>query len=303
MKLAIVVVYATLPGDDDIVDLHLRYIEQCTRELFTLYAAIVRLPDPVRDRLLERPYVRACGIEPTDLRGSSEHAYYLERLIATAIEDGATHVVTLHADSFPICEGWAETLAARLSDGAAFAAVIRDEVHDPKPMTACLLFSSTFHRRYQPRLLLREQDMSTSEGQAYARQLAAPNESGTGYGYLAFKEGLNWFPLRRTNVGEDHDYFGSIHGDCIFHLGAAGHEQRSYPGAAQRRLANRIRVKVAAGLPRRMKQLVKAAVPQRTLNPQAPADQRAYAQVKAALMADPDAYIHYLRTGRRGDDQ
>lgn len=299
MKLAIAVVYATLPGDDDIVDLHLRYIEQHTSVSFTLYAAVVRLPDAVRKRLFEKPYVRTCAIEPTELRGSAEHAYHLERLIATAIEDGATHIATLHADSFPIQDGWAETLASVLPDGAAFAAVIRDEVYDPKPMTACLFFSSEFHRRYRPRLLLPEEVMKSSEGRAYARRLTNPHESGTGYGYLAFKEGLRWLPLRRTNKGEDHGYFGSIHGDCIFHLGAAGHERRSYPGAAQRRLVRRLRAKAAARLPRSMKSLVKVVVPQRVLNPQTPAHQRAYSLVKATLMADPEGYLRYLRTGHR----
>ena len=134
MKLGIAVVYMVLPDEEELVDLHLRQIERHTRVPFTLYAATNRLPTNLRDRLAAKPYVRVCSIPTTDLRGGLEHAYYLERLIAKAIEDNATHVVTLHVDSFPIRSAWATDLAAKLSYNYAFAAIVRDELRtNPEP--------------------------------------------------------------------------------------------------------------------------------------------------------------------------
>ena len=299
MRLGIVVVYMALPGDEGLVDLHLRYIERCTRVPFTLYAAANRLPADLRNRLATKPYVRVCSIPATDLRSSLEHAYYLERLISMAIEDNVTHVVTLHVDSFPIRSAWATDLEAALSHDYAFAAIVRDELRDPKPMTACLFFPREFYVHYQPKLLLPRAATRSATGQEYVRSLANPDESGTGYGFLAFKEGLQWFPLRRTNLREDHYYFGSIHEDLIFHLGSAASESRGFSGAREYVWMRRARQKMSVLLPRVMKKFFKALIPQRILVPESPAHRRAYSTVKEALIADPEGYLRYLRTGRR----
>ncbi|MFC2105494.1 hypothetical protein ACFLS0_01940 [Candidatus Bipolaricaulota bacterium] len=299
MKLGIAVVYMVLPGEEELVDLHLRQIERCTRVPFTLYAAANRLPANLRDQLAAKPYIRMCSIPTTDLRGSLEHAYYLERLIATAIEAGVTHVVTLHVDSFPIRSAWAIDLAAKLSHNYAFASIVRDELRDPKPMTACLFFSREFYVPYQPKLLLPRAAMRSAVGREYVRHLAAPNESGTGYGFLVFKEDLQWFPLRRTNLREDHYYFGSIHDDLVFHLGSATFESRGFPGAREYLWMQRVRQKMSVLLPHAMNKFLKDLIPQRLLHPGFPAHRRAYSTVKEALIADPEGYLRYLRTGRR----
>jgi len=297
MRLGIAVVYMVLPGEEELIDLHLCQIERCTRVPFTLYAAANRLPTDLRDRLAAKPYVRVCSIPTTELRGSLEHAYYLERLIAKAIEDNATHVVTLHVDSFPIRSSWASELAAKLSYNYALAAIIRDELRDPKPMTACLFFPREFYVRYQPKLILPRKAMHSAVGRAYVRHLTAPNESGTGYGFLVFKENLQWFPLRRTNLREDHYYFGSIHEDLVFHLGSAVSESRGFPGAREHLWLRLVRQKMSVLLPRRTKKLLKVLIPQRILVPESPAHRHAYSTVREALIADPEGYLQYLQTG------
>jgi len=299
MRLGIAVVYLVLPGDEALFDLHLRSVEHFTRVPFTLYAAANRLTGDLRDRLAAKRFVRVCPLPTTDLRSSLEHAYYLERLIVAAIEDGVTHVATLHADSFPVRSDWASRLATALSGDNAFAAVVRGETHDPKPTTACLFFPREFYLRYQPRLLLSTTAMHSAAGRAYIRRLANPKESGTGYGYLAFKEGLQWLPLRRSNVGEDHYHFGSLHADLIFHLGSAASSLRGFSGAREYPGIQRARRKASLMLPRGIRNLLKALIPKRLIHPESPAHQRAYFTVREALLADPDAYLRYLRTGRR----
>ena len=301
MKLGIAVVYMVLETDDVLLDLHLRSIERHTEVPFTIYAATNRLAPEMKERLASEPFVERCSIPATDLRGSRENAYYLERLISAAIEDGATHVVTLHVDSFPLRTGWATDLAAIVAGDCAFAAIVRDEERDRKPMTACLFFSRTFHDRYRPRLLLEPEAQRSAMGRKYAAGLVNPDESGAGYGFLAAVERLAWFPLRRSNVAEDHYYFGSVHGDLVFHLGAAGHALRTFPGAKEHTRWLRLRQRAASRLPRTAKRLLRAAAPDRLLFPEATAHQQAYASVREALLADPDGYLEFLRTGRRVD--
>ena len=222
----------------------------------------------------------------------------MERLIATAIEDGATHVATLHVDSFPIRSGWAADLGAMLSRDYAFAAIMRDELVDPKPMTAGIFFPREFYLRYRPKLLLSVAAMRSPAGRNYVRTLRNPMESGAGYGFLAFKEGLRWYPLRRTNVGEDHYYFGSIHGDLIFHLGSAASELRGFPGTREHLWTNRIRREAAFLMPRGIRRFFKVLIPQRLLFPESLAHRRGYSAVRDALITDPERYLRYLRTGR-----
>lgn len=299
MNLGIAVVYMILPGDEDLIDLHLRYIEQCTRVPFTIYAAANRLSTRARNRLTAKAYVRVCSIPETDLRSSGENAYYLERLIAAAIEDGATHVATLHVDSFPVRDGWASDLAAALSDSYAFAAIVRNESCDPKPMTAGLFFPRDFYLRYRPRLLMTEKEISSDAGRDYVRCLSNPTESGGGYGFLAFEKGLRWFPLLRTNANQDHYYFGAIHGDLVFHLGSAASESRSFPGSREHLWIRPSRRQASNLLPQWTKKILKILVPHRIIFPEHAIHQRAHAFVKKSLLTDPDGYLRYLRTGNR----
>ncbi|GAG50623.1 unnamed protein product, partial [marine sediment metagenome] len=139
----------------------------------------------------------------------------------------------------------------------------------------------------------------STTGREYVRHLASPKESGTGYGFLAFKEDLQWFPLRRTNLREDHYYFGSIHEDLVFHLGSAASESRGFPGAREYLWMRRARQEVSVLLPRVIRKFLKALIPQWLLFPESPAHRRAYSSVREALIADPEGYLQYLRTGRR----
>src|SRR5262245_41559932 len=115
MRLGIVVVYLVQPDDGPLLDLHLRQIDRCQTVPFVLEARVQRLAPVFRPRLEAQRFVKVCQVPPTELRWGAEHAYYLDRLVEAAISDGATHVVTLHVDSFPIRTGWVEELLQRVT--------------------------------------------------------------------------------------------------------------------------------------------------------------------------------------------
>src|SRR5574342_883265 len=147
MKLGIVVVYLVNEEDDRLVELHLEKIQKHTTVPYVIYAGANRLLPKFRSRLEQHAEVRICSLVSTDLQGDREHAFYLDQLVQIAIDDGVTHIVTLHTDSFPIRDGWAEDLDARLG-GARFATVAYG------PYTACLFFRREFYIENQPRFRL-----------------------------------------------------------------------------------------------------------------------------------------------------
>ena len=88
----------------------MRYIRTFTNVPYTIYGSVSRLSLDRRQKLATYPEIQQFDFPPTDLRGHLEHGYYLDRLAEAAIQDGATHIVTLHLDSFPVCLGWIQTL-------------------------------------------------------------------------------------------------------------------------------------------------------------------------------------------------
>lgn len=105
MKLAILVVYLFDANTQDLLDLHIRYIRKFTDVPYTIYGSVSRLSSENRQKLAAYPEIQQYDFPITDLRGPAEHSYYLDHLAKIAIQKGATHVVTLHLDSFPVCLG------------------------------------------------------------------------------------------------------------------------------------------------------------------------------------------------------
>lgn len=305
MRLGIAVVYLVPEGNEPLLDLHLERLVRHTRLPFTVYGVVNR-PAPWLARRLSLPFVRICEVPTTDRRGPAEHAHYLDRLLLEAVRDGATHVATLHVDSFPVQDGWADELAAQLDPGMPFAAAVRDERVDFKPFTAAILARAEFLEHHRPTLLLSRQTRATRAYRRYRRAFPHHPDSGVGWGFTAWQDGLDWLPLRRTNGGQDHTHFGTIHGDTVFHLGAASWARKDFPGSVaptpalrwRARLAPAFRRLLPAAARERLKDEVSRRLPlldnERTYR----ANEEAFLSVKQRLLADPEGYLRFLRFGR-----
>ncbi|HVN75711.1 MAG TPA: hypothetical protein VMT19_05290 [Thermoanaerobaculaceae bacterium] len=305
MKLGIAVVYMVREGSECLLDLHLDHIRRHTAGEFSIYGCVNRLATGLRSRVSACPEFVALELPLAALRESEEHAHYLERLIDAALSDGATHVAVLHVDSFPVRPGWSEDLAGRLTPSCPFAAAVRESRLDRKPFTAGMVISGDFLRERRPRFLLGEAERGSAAYRAYRRRFRHHPDSGVGYGFLAFREGLDWLQLERTNRGEDHRHFGSIYGDTFFHLGAAAWKRKDFPGSRGPTVALDIRARLSGGalglVPKRVRVGIKRALnrtlPALDIGRKYAANEAAFLAVRERLFSDPDAYIRFLRFG------
>jgi hypothetical protein len=328
MKLGIAVVYMVSERNERLLELHLSQIEKNTTIPYTIYACVNRLQPRFLKKLQENPRVKICPCE-TYVAGSGllrqdreqvavkglafvdskyEHSWYLEQLVQQAIVDGVTHVAMFHVDSFPVRYGWDKELIATFSDRCMLAGVARDTKTDYKPLTAGILFTREFYLRYQPRLLLTQQETDSPDYVRYAQAYPHSGGSGVGYGFRMFLEGLTWHPLVRSNLGGNHALFGMVHGDMIFHLMAAAvvDQQNGVDytvRSSQRRglVGAMARLSVVA-IPERLRRMVRNRLSKRIKKWYQSSDREDWERERAMLLEDPETYLTYLRTGTKSRD-
>jgi hypothetical protein len=303
MKLGITVVYLVPEGNEELLDLHLSQIEKNTEVPYLIYAAANRLAAPLRDKLQRRPTVRICELPDTESRGTPEHAFYLDRLVVEAIQDGVTHVCTLHLDSFPIRTGWAMDLTASLTGNCVLAGLVSDELYDRKPNTAFMLFTREFYLLHRPTFLLPAEVLDSERYREYSLLWKHQSDSGVGYGFKIFSAGLTWIPLSRTDKGPGGHSFG-IFGDVVFHLGGAVSLKREGRSLTLRPPA----IQLAIALDRRLGRAFRALIPRQFwvrlswLLPRWFIQSFSVWRMKnreSELAANPDGFLQRLRTGRR----
>lgn len=305
MKLGIAVVYLVRDGNERLLELHLESIRRHTGVPYVIYASANRLAAGMQATLRRRPEVRILDLPATALRTSEEHAWYLEQLIAAALDDGVSHVAVFHVDSFPVRPGWAQETAAALSERRPFAAAVRDTRFDDKPFTAFMLMQSEFLRRWRPHFLLDGEERRSAAYRSYRRRFPHHPDSGVGFGLLAYREGLEWLRLERSNRGEDHAHFGSVYGDAVFHLGAAAWRRKDFPGSRgptgvldlRARLGPVLGGVLPAGARAWLKRVMSRAVPALDIEAKYAANEAAFEAVRQRLLADSDAYLAHLRFG------
>ena len=299
MKLGIAVVYLVAEEDERLLDLHLSQIEDCTRVPYRVYASVNRLLPRFRSRLEQRSFVQLCNIPGTTQRNHSEHAYYLDRLVEAAVDDGATHLCTLHVDSFPVRKGWAKKLAPKLKGNCVLASSLRDEKWHRKPSTDFMLFTREFYLAHRPTFLLPPTVLASEQYQRYHQACPHLPDSGVGYGFKIWSEQLTWLPIPRVARREPSYQFGSLYGDLVFHLGGAvrNHQEPLAATPAQTRRADLLGLLRPAAkkiLPEKLRRRLSGVVEDLVVKPK-------FAETRARLLADPDRFLRQLQQESRGD--
>lgn len=223
MKLGICCVYFYGPDSGWLLDLQLRYIERTLEGYdYTIYAAANRLRPELRHTLESAPRVKIVSLPHFDGEGSFEHAFYLDRLLRQAADEGCTHLAALDSDSFPILPNWPSVLLRRM-DRVRLAAVLRSEnldTHLPHP--SGLFMERSFLLEYGPRMFPPKGEMlSDTSFRRFLRETGQRKDTGIGYGYTLWSSNEPWLPLKRSNRRNPHFLMAGIYGDVFFHLGAS----------------------------------------------------------------------------------
>jgi hypothetical protein len=306
MKLGIVVVYSVAEEDDRLLDIHLSQIEKTTSVPFHIYAAANRLEPRFRARIESLPYLSICQIPATTLRGSTEHAYYLDRLVEIAVADDATHICTFHVDSFPICAGWVQKITAEIHGDWVLAGAERDERKDKKPVTDFMIFTREFYIAHRPTFRLTKNEMASPEYQRYLASCPHTLESGVGYGFKLWSQGLSWFPLKRVYPDRERHSTGALYGNLVFHLGgtvrnrSARQNVTSPKAQGVARLLSLSRALGQAVVPSKLwRRFNRIHAVQRWADRHwaRPLRGRAFLETRDALLDDPETFLRRLQQG------
>jgi hypothetical protein len=297
-RLAIAVVYH-LTSDDDLplLELHLGQIARHTSVPYTIHAATNRASDAAREMLRSHREVRCVDIPTTHMRGSREHGYYLDALVASALDHDASHVCTLDVDSFPIRGDWVERIVELAPPTSGVAGVLRRENGDiALPHPSCTFLRRDFVERFAPSFS--PDSDGTPDFRRFLHSTRQAGDTGIRIGYTLWSQQLPWGRLLRTNVRDPHPIIAGLYGDCVFHLGAtaSGTVFRRDLAASTVHRATRPLERV----PLRPQPLARA---KRTLvdRLRAPAEAElkarnrgVFTDLRAWLLEDPDGLVAYL---------
>lgn len=223
MKIGICCVYFYGPDSNWLLDLQLRYIASTLSGYdYTVYAAANRLQPELRCILEGTPRVRIVVLPRFGGKGSTEHAFYLDRLLQQAADDGCTHLAAVDSDSFPVLQDWPKVLVQKMGR-MRLAAVLRAESRDTWLPHPCGLFMDrSFFLDHAPRMFPpKSERRSDASFQEFLRETGQRIDTGIGYGYALWKSKEPWLPLVRSNRRDSHFLMAGIYGGVFFHLGAS----------------------------------------------------------------------------------
>ncbi len=207
-RVAFLVVYVFDDNTRPLFDIHLERLRRHTKSEFRIFAAAHKLSDENQKYVLANPEIETIDCEvPAKSSVRQEHSHCLMALAKHAMSQNFTHCMSLHLDSFPVVNGWLETLLDTLDRGESLAVVV------PNGYSAGLLFSRLYFEKYQPNMLVSDEERETDTFKDFVE--AFPNfdhvETGLGYIYRAWSEGLPWIKIET-------DENRKIYGGLLFHM-------------------------------------------------------------------------------------
>ena len=297
--LAILVVYY-LKDDDDLplLELHLERVARHTTVPATGYASANRATPAARALLDAAPNIVLGDIPDTDLRGSREHAYYLDQLGRHALETDATHICTLDVDAFPIRDDWAQLVAKHAAPESGLAAVSRLENGDSQlPHPSCAFARRDFYERFTPSFS--PDSDGTPEFRRFLHATGQRADTWIRLGYALWTAGIPWGRLVRTNTVNPHYLMAGIYGDAVFHLGGIG-RGKLFREDLRQSTVHRVtrpleRIPVGSGAPARVKRSVLHRARGKKEQELSAQNRATFTVLRSWLLSDPDGLIAYLR--------
>ena len=291
-QLAILVVYYLVDDADlPLLRLHLDRIAQHTSAPYTLYAATNRVTTQARVEIAAQPNVVLCVIPPTELQGAHEHAYFLDAMVKVALADGASHLVTLDLDSFPIRDDWVEVLQAAAPPESGLTAILRVENGDSVlPHPSCTFARREFFERYEPSFSPKWD--GTKKFRRFLRSHRQRPDTGVRLGYILWRHRLPWGTMVRTNELEVHYLMAGIYGEVVFHLGASSRRYILFWRDIQRSPIHRLTTPLARVGIKTSGSLRARAAAERRFNLR---NLAILSLVREWLLADPEGFLTYLQ--------
>jgi len=286
VRLAVLVVYHFDDFLQGLVAVHLDHLRRYTPPGTVIFGAAIRLARAQHNWLSAQPDVHLpeLGTLPHGYR--EEHNGALDRLAKIAFHEGATHVATMHQDSFPVRADWLARLTTDLDAITPFA------VAERRAYNCCMVWDESWQAhgptmlpgdalrdQAMPKLMAERPDLDFSDG-------------GIGHLLLAHSLGLGWRALRHTAP--------DILDGRILHL--TGSSRIAHAERIPRRdtnLATKLRSLARPMLPhipkRLRKSLGRAVGVHSVQTPEVSIGRDGSAQDKrdqvSRLVADPDAYV------------
>ena len=207
-RVAFLVVYVFDDNTRPLFDIHLERLRRHTKSEFRIFAAAHKLSQENQKYVLANPEIEIVDCQvPVEYSVRQEHSHCLMTLAEYAMSRKFTHCMSLHLDSFPIVDGWLETLLKQLDGGGTLAVVV------PNGYSAGLLFSREYFEKYQPNMLVSDEERETEAFNNFIK--AFPNidhvETGLGFIYRAWCEGLAWIKIET-------DENRKIYAGLLFHM-------------------------------------------------------------------------------------